>query len=110
MIYLLRTATVSSLSPYTDIPGLQQAVQILHLALSCFYMSCNFMSCIFSRPWVGNLPTPGREYMDCAVDRLQHSNEAKLASQRYGREPSAIRWTYTLDSGHPATMLRAVDI
>ena len=45
-------ATVSSLSPYTDIPGLQQAVQILHLALSCFYMSCNFMSYIFSRPSV----------------------------------------------------------
>ena len=25
----------------------EQAVQILHPALSCFFMSCNFMSCIF---------------------------------------------------------------
>ena len=35
------------IAPYTVIPGLQQAVQILHLALSCLIMSCNFMYCIF---------------------------------------------------------------
>ena len=39
-------ATVEEIAPYTVIPGLQQALQILHFALSCFFMSCNFWSCI----------------------------------------------------------------
>ena len=42
---------------YTVIPGLQKAPQILHSALSYFFMSCNFMSCIF-RSCIFSAPYP----------------------------------------------------